>query len=171
MTSGIAALTAPGGAYEIVEEQVLGERMRMFKHRPRSARQLLLESARFGATEYLVHDDRRFSFDAHLVAVADVAAVLRDDYGVGKGDRVALLAANSAEWVIGLWATLSLGGIAASMNAWWAPPEIAHAMQSSEPKVVLADEPRRAALAALGINTPVLVLDDRRRSDCDNTSR
>src|SRR5688572_20522386 len=85
MASGAAGLTAPGGPFEIVEELVLGERMPVFKNRPRSARELLIESAAFGDAEYLVHGQQRLTFRAHLDAVAAVAAVLHDEYGVAKG--------------------------------------------------------------------------------------
>jgi acyl-CoA synthetase (AMP-forming)/AMP-acid ligase II len=149
MAGSRAALTASGGPFEIAEEIVLGQRMRVFKNRPRSARELLAESAAWGDRNYLVHDGRRVTFREHLAAVGALAAALRDEYGVRKGDRVAILAANSPEWVVAFWATLSLGGVVASMNAWWAPPEIAHALASCEPKLVIADAPRRARVIAL----------------------
>lgn len=146
MSSDGAGLTGPGGPFEIVVEDVLGERMPVFRNRPRSVREVLQRSAAFGDAEYLVHGDQRVTFAAHLDAVAAVATALREEHGVGKGDRVAILAANSAEWVVTFWATLSLGGIVASMNAWWAPLEIEHALRNSDPKLVVADEPRRAAV-------------------------
>jgi long-chain acyl-CoA synthetase len=146
MTNAAAALTAVGAPFEIVDELVLGERMPVFRNRIRSARELLDASAHFGDAEYLVNGEQRLSFRAHLVAVAEVAAALRVEYGVEQGDRVAILAANSAEWVIAFWATLSLGAVVASMNAWWAPPEIDHAIRSCEPKVVIADARRRAVV-------------------------
>lgn len=149
MTSTAAGLTGPGGPFEIVEEVVLGERLPVFRDRPRSARELVAASAAFGDAEYLVLGDQRLTFARHVEAVAAVAAVLRDEYGVTKGDRVAILAANSVEWIITFWATVSLGAIAASMNAWWAPPEVAHAIASCEPTLVVADEDRRAVVAAV----------------------
>ena len=144
MASAIEGLSVPGGPFEIVDELVLGERMAVFANRPRCARDLLVASAAFGEVEYLVHGAQRLTFQAHLDAVAAVAVVLRDEYGIAKGDRVAILAPNSAEWVVAFWATISLGAIAASMNAWWAPPEVAHAIRTCEPKVVIADASRRA---------------------------
>ena len=36
-----AKLTGPGGPFEIAVESVLGERMQVFKNRPRSLRELL----------------------------------------------------------------------------------------------------------------------------------
>lgn len=138
------SLTGPGAPFEIVEEHVLGERMPVFKNRPRSARELLVDSARHGEHCYIVIGDQHISFDEHLDRVAAFAQVLRDDFGVARGDRVAILAANSAEWIIAFWATLSIGGVVASMNAWWAAPEIEHALASCEPTVLIADRERLA---------------------------
>jgi acyl-CoA synthetase (AMP-forming)/AMP-acid ligase II len=137
-------LTGPGAPFEITEELVLGERMPVFKNRPRSARELLLDSARHDALHYIVYDDQRISFDEHLQRVAAFAHVLREEFGVASGDRVAILAANRPEWIIAFWATLSIGGVVASMNSLWAPPEIEHALASCEPTVLIADRERLA---------------------------
>jgi acyl-CoA synthetase (AMP-forming)/AMP-acid ligase II len=137
-------LTGPGAPFEITEELVLGERMPVFKNRPRSARELLLDSARHDAMHYIVYDDERISFDEHLQRVAAFAHVLREEFGVASGDRVAILAANRPEWIVAFWATLSIGGVVASMNSLWAPPEIEHALASCEPTVLIADRERLA---------------------------
>jgi long-chain acyl-CoA synthetase len=161
-------LTAPGGPFEIVDEIVLGERMAVFRHRPRSARDLLLESSKWGSAEYLVLGDARLTFETHLEQVAALATALREEYGVQKGDRVALLAANSPSWVIGFWATVSIGAVVASMNAWWAAPELAHALETCEPKVVIGDRerieqisesavPRAFACIAIETDVPLLI--------------
>ena len=138
------SLTGPGAPFEIAEELVLGERMPVFKNRPRSVREFLLESSRHGEFCYVVHGDQRISFDEHLERVAAFAHVLREEFGVAKGDRVAILAANSAEWIIAFWATISIGGVVASMNAMWAGPEIAHALANCDPTVLVADRERLA---------------------------
>ncbi len=43
-----AELTGPGGFFEVVEEDVLGERMSVVKNRTRSLRELLVNSRNFG---------------------------------------------------------------------------------------------------------------------------
>ena len=93
-----AQLTGPGGPFEIVEESVLGEVMPVFKDREPHLRAILEKSAAFGDAEYIVCDDgRRISFAEHAAIVASVAKGLRERFGVGKGDRVAILAANCPE--------------------------------------------------------------------------
>ena len=75
-----------------------------------------------------------------------VAAALRDRYGVGPGDRVAILAANCPEWIVTFWATVSLGAIAVGLNGWWVGPEIRYGLEDSDPKVLVADAKRLARL-------------------------
>ena len=80
-----AQLTGPGAPFEIVEEEVRGERMRVFKNRKRSLRELLADSAAHGDATYLVQGDRRIRYDAHLKLVASAARALREQHG-GAGE-------------------------------------------------------------------------------------
>ena len=142
-------LAGPGEPFEIVEEDVLGERMDVYRNRPRSLREVLASSAAHGDALYVVCGDERVTYADHLQRVAAFARVLRDEFGVGRGDRVAILAANCPEWIVAFWATVSLGAICASMNAWWADPELEYALAHSEPVVVVADADRLARVRAV----------------------
>ncbi|HEU4429752.1 MAG TPA: class I adenylate-forming enzyme family protein, partial [Myxococcota bacterium] len=152
-------LTGPGGPFEIVEETVLGERMRVFKQRARSLRDLLRASAVHGEAEYLVHGEKRVTYARHLAQAAALAAALRDRYGVAKGDRVAILAANCAEWPVAFWASTSLGAIVAALNGWWTPDEIAYGIADSAPRVLIGDRARLARARTLGLSVPTLEIE------------
>ena len=152
-------LTGPGGPAEIVEDEVLGERMRVFKDRKRSLRELLLDSAALADKPYIVLDGRRLSYAEHLRQVAAMARVLRDRFGVSKGDRVAILAENHPEWIITFWATVSLGGIVAALNGWWTTDEIRYALELTEPKVLVADRKRLQRLAGSRLDVPTLEME------------
>lgn len=158
-----AELLAPGGAFELVETDVAGERMAAFAKRFHDLRDILERSAGFGDAEYLVFSDgrevRRFTYATHARLVASTAAVLRDDYGVGPGDRVALLGANSPEWIVAFWAAVSLGAIGVGLNAWWTGAEIRYGLDDSEPKVLVADERRLARLDGADPGMPTLVVE------------
>ncbi|WP_227983399.1 class I adenylate-forming enzyme family protein [Nocardia spumae] len=149
-------LTGPGGRFELVEEDVLGARMPVLRHRRRAVAQLLAESVAFGDRDYLVTEDRRLSYREHAHAAAALAAALREEFGVGRGDRVAILAANTIEWVVTFWAAQSLGAIVVGLNGWWVPREIDYGLRSSEPVVVVADAKRANLLAE--IDSPAAVL-------------
>ena len=49
-----AELTGPGGAFEIVVEEVLGERIKVFKNRNRSLREIVENSANHADNEYII---------------------------------------------------------------------------------------------------------------------
>jgi long-chain acyl-CoA synthetase len=63
-------------------------------------------------------------------------------HGVGSGDRVALAMRNYPEWVVGYWATVSVGAAVVGMNAWWTGPEMEYGLTDSRPKVLIADDER-----------------------------
>ncbi len=139
----VARLTSPGSTFEIHTEDVLGEPMEVFARRHRGLGELLEASAKFGDAEYLVTTERRLSFTEHLAEVAALAHVLREECDVGRGDRVAICAANCPEWIVAFWATVSLGAVAVGTNSMWAAREIAYGLDLTEPKVLIADGPRR----------------------------
>ncbi len=147
--------TAPGAEFEVAEEDVLGVQLPVFVHRYRSLGDALRASAARGPRDYLVTADRRISYAEHARRVGALAEELRLRYGVGKGDRVAILAANSPEWIIAFWGAVTLGAIAVGYNAWWTPPEIAYGLRDTEPTVLVVDAKRWARLPA-GLNVPVL---------------
>ena len=142
-----ARLTAVGAPFEVVEADVLGAPAHVFKERVPSLRALLAASAVHGDAEYLVCDDgRRISYAENLRRVAKLAAALRDEFGVGPGDRVAILAANCPEWIQSFWATVSLGAIAVGLNGWWVRDEILYGLADSEPSVLIGDARRLARI-------------------------
>jgi acyl-CoA synthetase (AMP-forming)/AMP-acid ligase II len=153
-------LTGPGGRFELVEEEVLGARMPVLRHRRRAVAELLADSVRFGDRDYLVTEDRRLSYREHAAAAAALAAALREEYGVRRGDRVAILAANTVEWVITFWAAQSLGAIAVGLNGWWVPREIEYGLALTEPAVVVVDAKRAKLLADIDTAAAVVTMDE-----------
>ncbi|HPG28640.1 MAG TPA: AMP-binding protein, partial [Myxococcota bacterium] len=135
--AAVAALTGPGGPFELVTETVGGHEMPVFKNRFRSLRDVLHHSKQFGDAELAVWDNGvRWTFADHARQVASVAAALRERHGVGPGSRVAILAANAPEWVLTAWATLSLGGVVVAMNGWWQGDEIRYGLGLTEPDLL-----------------------------------
>ncbi len=162
-----AELTRAGAPFELVEEMVLGESMKVFRHRPRALRELLQRSVReHGARDFLVQGAARMTFAEHADRVALVAALLASD-GVTKGDRVAILGENSLAWIVAFFATTSLGAVAVAMNAWWARDELRFGLADSTPKVLLVDEKRAARLG----EAPALVRVRRLEALLDDAAR
>jgi acyl-CoA synthetase (AMP-forming)/AMP-acid ligase II len=157
MAAVVARLTGPGGEFEIAEEDVLGVRMPVLANRERSLGELLAQSVSLGDQDYLVTAERRISYAEHTSMVASLAAAL-SARGVRAGDRVAILAANSPEWIIAFWAAASLGAITASYNAWWTPAEIEYALGHCTPSVLIVDAKRAARLPS-SLSIPVLTVE------------
>jgi len=157
-----ARLLAPGAPFELVEEEVLGERVRVFANRARSLRDVLLRAREFADAEYMVFRDgeleRRYSFGEHEKLVASAAAAFAERFGVGPGDRVAVLAANCPEWIISFWASVSLGAICVGLNGWWSEDEIRYAIRHSKPKLLIADR-KRAARITGELEVPSIIVE------------
>ncbi|MEQ3648923.1 class I adenylate-forming enzyme family protein [Hyphomonas sp.] len=134
-------LTGPGGEFEIVEAEVLGNRLRVYKNAPPSVREVWLSTLQFADRDYLVYQDERWTYaDAHREVAA--AAAWLFDQGVKPGDRVALAMRNYPEWMLLYWACVSTGIAVVGMNAWWTAEEMEYALKDSEPKVLFADSER-----------------------------
>ncbi len=142
-------LTGPGSPFELAEEDVRGETMRVFANRPRSLRDVLVASFVHTDRDSMVFSDgRRVTFADLEHQVASVAAWLADEHGIGHGDRVAICGANSAGWILSFWACLSIGAVTVAMNGWWTEAEMHHALQLTEPKLLLIDTKRAERLGA-----------------------
>ncbi len=160
-----AQLLGAGSPFELAEDQVLGEQVKVFANRARSLRDVLLRAREFGDSEYMVFRDgdggheRRYTFADHERLVASAAAAFADRFGVRPGDRVAILAANCPEWVISFWATVSMGAICVGLNGWWTQDEIRYAIGHSEPKLLIADR-KRARRIDGELDVPMVIVED-----------
>jgi long-chain acyl-CoA synthetase len=154
-----ARITAPGGMFEVVTEDVRGVPMRVFKNRARSLRQLLEGARAHGDKDYIVYGDERVSYAQTFARAAAFANALRERYGVRPGDRVAILAANRPEWVISFWASVSIGGVVAALNGWWTEDEIRYGVGDADPAVLIGDRARLARLRGQGAGAPVIEMD------------
>lgn len=136
-------LTGPGGQFEVVEEDILGNRIKTFKNQPPSVREFWLSTAAWGDRPYLIYEDQVLTYAQSHAAVNAFAAWL-DAQGVKAGDRVGIAMRNYPEWMLAYWACLSIGVAAVGMNAWWTGEEMDFALTDSQPKVLVCDAERLA---------------------------
>jgi acyl-CoA synthetase (AMP-forming)/AMP-acid ligase II len=138
-----ALLVGPGAPFERRIERVFGRPVEVFAARRPHLRQVLTSAAeRFGERAYLVFPDETLSFGQVADRAAGVAGRLAAEFGIGRGDRVAVAAANTLDYALTYWATLSLGAVMVGLNGWWAGPELAYAIGLTSPKLVLGDDRR-----------------------------
>ena len=102
-------------------------------------------TAAHGDKTYIVYEDERYTFNEIHAQVRKLAAYLVA-HGAHRGTRVALAMRNYPEWVVGYWATVSIGAAVVGMNAWWTAPEMEYALNDSDPVVFIGDDEQEAVL-------------------------
>lgn len=132
-------LTGPGAPFEIVEEDVAGRPMKNFRHRERSIREKVANAAARGDTTFLVQGDRRLSYAESAQRIWGAAGELAR-HGFQPGDRLAILAFNSIDWLLALFGATSMGGIAVGLNGWWVTDEIDYGLRDSGSRFLVTDE-------------------------------
>src|SRR5687768_12054297 len=103
--------------------------------------------ALYGPTEAVIAGDERLTF-AELDQISDRLARGLAANGIAKGDRVGIAMRNCPAWILSYMAALKAGAVATLLNGWWQPDELEHALNLTQPKLVLADAPRAKRIAA-----------------------
>ena len=131
-----------GTMFELMEAEVMGTKMEVFKHAPQNLA-LLLQGARAqGDKTFLLYEGERYTFAQVMDQVDGLAHLLVEEYGVKKGDRVAVAMRNYPEWIISFAAIVSIGAVNVSFNAWWTEDEMDFALKDCGAKVLIGDEQR-----------------------------
>ena len=95
-------------------------------HAPQTVPELVLAAAeRFGPTLALVDGDTTLDF-VELADHACRAAAALATYGVAPGDRVAIWAPNSSEWIVAALGTAFAGAVLVPLNTRAKGEETAH---------------------------------------------
>src|SRR5690242_14956175 len=144
-----AQLTASPSMFEMEEVDVFGARLRTWKYAPASLRVIVEASRARGDVPFIVYEDEVLTFEEHFRAVAHLATLLAERYGVEKGDRVAIAMRNFPEWSIAFWATTAIGAIVVPLNAWWSADELEYGLRDSGSKVLFVDDERLVRLAGV----------------------
>jgi long-chain acyl-CoA synthetase len=156
-----AHITGTDSRFSITTANIRGVAYRVFQNAPPHLRGLLQNSRPAhgnGADEYVVYLDERWTYDDFCADVCSLAAALRTELGVGKGDKVAIAMRNYPELLMLMMAITSLGGVVVFLNAWWTTDELDYALSDSGAGIVFADGPRFERISALGAaKTPKLI--------------
>ncbi|MEZ5375713.1 MAG: AMP-binding protein [Acidimicrobiales bacterium] len=141
-------LQAEDSLFSVTETEVRGIPMRVFSKAPATMRDLWALAAFHGDKTYIVYEDERYTYAEIDAQVRALAHLLRNEYGVASGDRVALSMRNYPEWVVSYWAIVSVGAAVVGMNAWWTGPEMEYGLTDSAPKVLIVDGERLERVVA-----------------------
>ena len=155
------ALLGPGGPFEIASQEAFGTRHDVFVRRFAHLRALFEDgTARNAERPYLVDGDRTLTFADAARCVANAAAAIREEYGIKRGDRVAIAAANRHEHVIMIWAVIVLGGVVVELNGWWTAAELEYGIRMTDPRLLIGDAERLARLEGVVPDLPRRDLQD-----------
>ena len=157
-TEALAQLSMAGQSHEIVTETINGQALRVFKNAPSSLAELFADSR--SDLPFLVYQQQRLSFAETHDQAQQLARALVRDYGVKKGDRVAISMRNYPEWVTSFMAVTSIGAVAVALNALWQPDELAYGLNDSGARVLIADieRLRRLESCADAVELAVIVV-------------
>lgn len=159
-TEANLAVTAPGQIFELIDGEVFGSKMQVFKNAPAHLGQVFAGSRGHGEKTFLVYEGETYSFTKAMDEIDALSNLLVNTYGVKKGDRVAVAMRNYPEWVMSFAAIISVGAVSVSMNSWWVEDEMDFALQDSGAKVLICDQQRFdvAAASCKKFNIKVLVV-------------
>jgi long-chain acyl-CoA synthetase len=148
-------LTGPGGPFEIVTEEIRGVPTQVYSQRKFSLREYLEEAAGRGDAEALVQGDRRVSY-GELGRICNSIMASLSEAGIGKGDRVAIISANSADWLLSFWSVVSMGAVVVPLNAWWKTDELEFVLDDCGAKAAIVDARRWDVIKDLPAKLPGL---------------
>ena len=152
------AVTGPGQIFELIDGEVRGVKMKVFKNAPTHLGQVFAGSRGHGDKTFLVYEDEIITFAQAADRIDALASLLVNTYGVKKGDRVAVAMRNFPEWVMSFAAIISVGAINVSMNSWWTEDEMDFALEDSGATVLICDQPRFDIGAASCVKKNIRVL-------------
>ena len=111
---------------------------------------------------FLISPRRQWTYREAVTDIDATAVLLSERYGVSAGDRVAVVAANHAEYAILMWAVVTLGAIVTSLSGWWTTPELDYGISLTTPALIAGDARRLARLegGAVPDGVPVRLLDE-----------
>ena len=100
---------------------------------------VLSAADRFGSAEAIVDGSLRLSFN-ELADRVRLAAGAVAGLGIDKGDRIALWAPNSAEWIIAAFGIMTAGGVLVPVNTRFKADEAADVVERSGARAVLVQK-------------------------------
>lgn len=152
MDDAIAHVLKTNPAFALSEANIRGVTYRVFQNAPAHVAAMLYGSCEAhgnGSYEYLVYGDERWTFDEFLTEVSRMAHVLRDTFGVTKGQPIGIAMRNCPELMIMTMAIAAVGAVTVFVNAWWTTTELDYALKDSAAKLIFADGERALRMAPL----------------------
>ena len=152
-----AEITAAGAFFEVEDISLDGYSYKAYKHAPKTVVDILQNGRGHGDVDFIVYQGERYTYNRFYAQVDALAAGLQRDYGIVKGDRVAIAMRNCPEWVITYAAASLIGAIVVPINSWGKAEELQYAIDDSDSKLLVCDPGRYALVKDAGLDLPLIV--------------
>ncbi|MBC54713.1 MAG: long-chain fatty acid--CoA ligase [Gammaproteobacteria bacterium] len=130
----------------------------VFANVPQNLRDIYRLGLSAAEKDFLVYENERYTFAQTLAIAENIAQALIGQYGIEKGDRVAVCSRNNPEWCMAYMAVTMIGGIVVPMNSWWQSSELVYGLKDSGAKVLFADQERINQLVPVQDNINVSII-------------
>jgi len=138
----LADLTDPKSLFAVREQSVLGVTLPVFTNQPSHLGEMYTLSEKYNDQTFLVYENDHLTYSEARRRATNLAARLVHDFGVRKGDRVALAMRNYPEWCLSYMAVTSIGAVIVTLNAWWQGRELAYGISNTGARVAIVDQER-----------------------------
>ncbi|KAK0452881.1 uncharacterized protein EV420DRAFT_1645405 [Desarmillaria tabescens] len=144
-------LTGPRSLLEIETRVVDGRVLKVWKNLWPSMRHLFLHSTKEHADKiYIVYEKERHTYQEVLEKAVKCSAILRDVYGIKKGDRVTICSRNCPTYLVVFWACHLLGAVTALVNMWLPLEPLRHCITLTKCSLIILDTERADMIEPIG---------------------
>jgi acyl-coenzyme A synthetase/AMP-(fatty) acid ligase len=140
MDSIVKRLIQKGSPFELQDYVINGVPYKIFPHGPKTLQDVFLKAASFKQNEFIVDGEFRLTFSQTIEKGKYFAYILKTQYGISKGDRVALLMQNSPEWIIAFIAIHMAGAVSVTIHVDAKKEIVVNAIEITCCKAVLCDQ-------------------------------
>ena len=138
----VVGLTQPGQPFALNSVELEGVEYANYQGMPDNLGAYFKVMLKHAEKDFAVYLDERYTFGEGYKHSAEFGAALMQRFGVGKGDRVAILSRNNPQWMMAFIGSIAVGAVAVPMNAWWTTEELDYGFADSGATVVVADRAR-----------------------------
>jgi long-chain acyl-CoA synthetase len=137
----------------------------VYADRPRNLTEMLDNTVgKYGNREGLITTSERLTYEQFASAVNRVSSALYYEYGIRKGDRVALMLSNGLEFAIAFFSVVKLGAIGVPINTAFKGGELAYQVKDSGATVLFVESEFHELIAGvrseIGCVKYIFVTDD-----------
>ncbi len=162
----VTQLTSPGAPFELEHREHGGQVLRAYKNAESNLRDFMAAGRQFGDKLLAEYQGQRLSFDDYFNAMDRLTAALQHQFGINKGDRVAIAMRNRPEWMIAYGAIIHLGAIAVPLNSWGKGEELQQGLDDSGAALAICDRDRFQHLLSVNSDLPCVVVEGEPDDDC-----